>query len=192
MAKKLKSVQIKEVSNACEKIQNLFFDWPSKEFSLNELCSILKISKTNGNMIIKQLVSENFLKLETIGKLYRISCNINHNYNNTRKILYHLKLIYESEIINSIYETVPNARTIIIFGSYRKGDDIETSDIDMGVEIIGYEEHKIKELGVIPKFGYRNNVPVNLHIFSRGNINPNLFANIANGIILQGFLEVKA
>ena len=42
-----------------------------------------------------------------------------------------------------------------------------------------------------PKFGYRTNVPVNIHLFSEKNINLNLFSNISNGIILDGFLEVK-
>ena len=39
--------------------------------------------------------------------------------------------------------------------------------------------------------GYRKNVPVNVHVFSRNKIDLNLFANIANGIILEGFLEVR-
>jgi hypothetical protein len=30
-----------------------------------------------------------------------------------------------------------------------------------------------------------------LHIFNRNNIDDNLFNNIANGILLWGFLEVK-
>ena len=42
----------------------------------------------------------------------------------------------------------------------------------------------------LEKLGFRTNVKVNLHIFSRNKIDLNLFANIANGIILSGFLEV--
>jgi len=50
---------------------------------------------------------------------------------------------------------------------------------------------KIVELGIFHKWGYRKNVSVNLHIFSRNKIDINLFSNIVNGIVLEGFLEAK-
>ena len=53
------------------------------------------------------------------------------------------------------------------------------------------EEVKIFELGILPEFGHRKNVLVNLYIFSRNKIDLNLFSNIANGIVLEGFLEVR-
>ena len=46
-------------------------------------------------------------------------------------------------------------------------------------------------LGVVEQLGYRKNVPINLYIFSRNKIDLNLFANIANGFVLDGFLEVR-
>lgn len=179
------------LTEAHNKIQHYFFDYPAKEFSLNDVCSAVNVSKTTANVVVGQLVKEGFLKKEAIGKLWRISCNLEHHYNITRKMPYHLVLIYESGIIPAVREAVPDARTIILFGSYRKGDDIETSDIDIAAEVLSDDEHKIVEIGVIPLFGYRQNVPVNLHVFSRNNISLNLFANIANGIILEGFLEVR-
>ena len=78
-----------------------------------------------------------------------------------------------------------------MFGSYRKGDDTDKSDIDLAIEIVGNEDIKIVQLGAIPQIGYRKNVPVNLHIFSRNKIDLNLFNNIVNGIVLEGFLEAS-
>ncbi|MBI4454088.1 nucleotidyltransferase domain-containing protein [Candidatus Woesearchaeota archaeon] len=190
MKKKLLSVKPTTI-DAYTKIQNYFFDYPTKELSLNDMCSAVKISKTNANIYVEKLIKEGFLKRQIIGKLWRISCNQKHYYNHTRKVLYHLGLIFEAKIIEAVYEAIPNARTIVLFGSYRKGDDTEKSDIDIAVEIIGGNELKIIELDVIHQLGYKQNVCVNLHIFSRNNINLNLFANIANGIVLEGFLEVK-
>ena len=85
---------------------------------------------------------------------------------------------------------MPNAKAIVLFGSYRKGDDNEESDIDIAVEVID-ESRYIEDFGVIGKFGYRRGITVNLNVFSRDKINNNLFSNIANGIVLDGFLEVK-
>ena len=46
-------------------------------------------------------------------------------------------------------------------------------------------------LGIVEQLGYRKKVNVNLHVFSRNKIDLNLFVNIANGIVLDGFLEVR-
>lgn len=196
MLKKIKIVSSSSISpieyvDAYGKVQHLFFDYPTKEFSLNDLCALAKISKTSANLAVTQLVKEGFLKLETIGRLWRISCDQSHHYNRERKIPYHLSLVYSSGILEAVHKAIPGARSIILFGSIRKGDDVESSDIDIAVEALSYKVPQIIELGTVAKLGYRKDVPVNLHVFSRNNIPLNLFANIANGIVLEGFLEVR-
>lgn len=100
-------------------------------------------------------------------------------------------MVYESRLLDQINKNHPNSLAVVLFGSYRKGDDIPESDLDIAVEILGGEPIKVMELGVISQFGYRQNVKVNLHVFSRNKIDLNVFSNIANGIVLQGFLEVR-
>ena len=90
-----------------------------------------------------------------------------------------------------ISSLVGNAQVIVLFGSYRKGDDTDKSDVDIAVEVASNKDLEIIQLGRIPKFGYRKDVPINLHVFSRNKIDINLFSNIANGIVLEGFLEVR-
>ena len=184
-------VNVRELKEAYPKILLWFFAYPTREIGLNDLSEALVISKTTAHRIVEQLVKEGFLKKEVLGKIWRISCNQNHVYNYSKKIAYNLILIYESGIIKKIRKVIQNPRAIILLGSYRKGDDTEISDIDIAVEVLGNENLKIENIGTIKKFGYRNNVPVNLHIFSRNGIDLNLFANIANGILLEGFLEVR-
>ena len=98
---------------------------------------------------------------------------------------------YYGGLRDHIFKIVGNAKSVVLFGSYRKGDDNDKSDVDIAVEVADDEELRIVELGVIPKFGFRNNVKINLHIFSRNKVDLNLFSNIANGIVLEGFLEVR-
>ena len=52
-------------------------------------------------------------------------------------------------------------------------------------------EMEITELGIIKQLGYRKNVKVNMHTFSRSKADLNVFTNIANGIVLYGLLEAK-
>ena len=184
-------VNIGELKEAYPKVLMWFFAYPNRETGLNDLSEALSISKTTASSVVGQLAKEGFLKKEVLGKIWRISCNKNHAYNSTKKIAYNLLLLYQSGIIKKISGAMQNSRAIILFGSYRKGDDDEKSDIDIAVEQLGSEDLNIINIGAIKKFGYREKVPVNLHIFSRSKIDINLFANIANGIVLEGFLEVR-
>ena len=193
MAKIKKEEKLQQVkkSEAIFKIIYWFFAFPEKEISLNDLAKNVGISKTNANKIVTYLVKEDFLKKEILGKTWRISCNPAHKYNITLKIPFNLGQIYESRIIDKIMKKIPNAKSIILFGSCRKGDDTEKSDIDIAVEIVENTELEISKMGNLEQFGYRKNIPINLHIFSRNKIDLNLFSNIANGIVLSGFLEAK-
>lgn len=194
MAKKLKNVGLTNLNEAYQKVIHWFFSFPSIETGLNDLSSDLKISKTTAKKIVDILVGEGFLSKKIYGKTWRITCNIDHQYNFSRKVAFNLSMVFEAYnngLREHILRIVGNAKSIILFGSYRKGDDTEKSDIDIAVEVASDDEIKIAELGEIPKFGFRENVKINLHIFSRNNIDLNLFSNIANGIVLEGFLEVR-
>ncbi len=183
-------VEIPETNPAYNKVLYWFFSFPIKETTLNDLVKETNISKTTANKVINDLIKESFIKREVIGKTWKISCNIDHPYNKSKKICYNLELIYNSGLINEINKKYNLPKVIILFGSYRKGDDTEKSDIDIALEILGDKKLEIKEFIKFKNMGYRKDVKINLHIFSRKNINSNLFANISNGIVLDGFLEV--
>ena len=187
----LKNVELIELNEAYRKIFYWFFSNPTTEISLNDLTKQVNVSKTTANKVVSNLSKEGFLKLTKLGKLWRIKCNQQHPYNQRKKIAYNLEMVYMSNIIEMILERVPNARSIVLFGSYRKGDDIETSDIDIAVETLDNEQASTTELGKIPEFGYRNDVKVNIFKFTRNKIDLNVFANIANGIVIYGFLEAS-
>ncbi|MBU0906795.1 MAG: nucleotidyltransferase domain-containing protein [Nanoarchaeota archaeon] len=189
--KKLGKVELLELNEAYQKVMRWFFSYPLTPISLTELAKEAEISKKTANEIVEQLVNDEFLGREIIGKSWRLTCHQRHLYNITRKIPYNLSLIYESDLINMIYKLIGHPRAIVLFGSYRKGDDTEKSDIDLAVEVIDNEELRIIKLGEFSEFGYRKNVPVNLYIFSKNKIDLNLFTNIANGIVIEGMLEVR-
>jgi len=187
----IKSVIIDEQERSIDKCLIWFYNFPSAKIGLTDLAKSINSSKTTTKQIVDNLVKINFLNKEIIGKAWLLTANLKHTFFITKKIPYNLNMIYESGIVSSIYKKVPSPRAIILFGSYRFGTDIEGSDIDIAVEIMDKNEMKIEELGIIKNLGYRKDVRVNLHIFSRNKIDLNLFSNIANGIVLEGFLEVK-
>lgn len=189
MLKGIKISQL-ELERAYDKIHAWFFAFPQGEFSLNDLAAELEISKTTANVVISQLIQDGFLNVSKLGKLWRIKTNQDHKWFTTRKIPFNLRLVYECGIIGWIEQHVQNAKAIILFGSYRSGDDIEKSDLDIAVEVSGNQKLEIFTVTIL-EVGYRKNVRANVHLFSRNHVDINLFASIANGIVLSGFLEVK-
>ena len=187
----IKKTKILDLNEAYNKTLLWFFSYPNREISLSDLSENLEVSKTTANRVVNKLIDEGFLKLEVLGKIWRISVNKDHIFNYSKKIGFNLQMLYESNIIEEIHKIIPNPKSLVLFGSYRKGDDTEESDIDLAVEITDNRELQILETKFKPYMGYRGEVPLKLHIFSRNKIDLNLFSNIANGIVIEGFLEVR-
>lgn len=171
------------------KVLGLFFSFPDRTFQLNEVAKKAKVSKINASRIVDNLVLNEFLIKKTAGKSWLLQCNKRHKYNQTRKIAYNLGLVYESGILEEIKSKFGAYKAVILFGSYRKGDDIETSDLDIAVQCLDKRDYNIIEFCRIKNLGYRENIQVSLHIFSKNKIAGNLFGSIINGIVLEGFLE---
>ncbi len=178
-----------EETHAYTSVLLWFFAYPGKGVGLNDLSRAVNVSKTSVKNAVMMLQDEGFLTIEILGKIWWIRANPTHPYLLTRKMPYHLQLIYESGVLEEVRKNVPNPRAVVLFGSYRKGEDTERSDVDIAAEVVGDNEMEVRKIGML-KLGFRDNISVNLHIFSRKKIDINLFANVSNGIVLEGFLEV--
>ncbi len=187
----LKNVTVDQLERTLDKCLVWFYAYPRAKIGLTDLSKSINSSKTATKQIIESLIQIQFLHRDIVGKAWLLSANQKHIYFITKKIPYNLSIVYESGILAAIYNLIPSPRAVILFGSYRWGTDVEESDIDIAVEIIDNKELQIIPLGTIEQLGYRKNVPVNLHVFSRNKIDLNLFTNLANGIVLDGLLEVR-
>lgn len=187
----LQSTNNIEISEVYRKVMCFFFSYPQISIGITNLASSISASKNATKEVVIKLISEEFLNKIVIGKSWLITLNPKSKTLITAKIPYNLQIIYQSDIIKKIYELYPGASAIILFGSYRWGTDNENSDIDIAVELNNINKFNIRVLGNFKKLGYRKNIKVNLHIFSRKVIDINLLTNIHNGIILDGFLEVN-
>ena len=190
-ARAIKRAGLLELPEICRRVLYYFFDCPDDAIGLNGLAEKVKASKTSVHEAVLLLEKHGYIKKESIGNAWRIYAGDTAGFNFTiQKIPYNLQLVYNSKAINNIYYKLPGAKAIILFGSYRHGTNNKNSDVDIAVEIAGNKGLQIAELGAFD-LGFRKNVKVNLHIFSRNNIDLNLFTNIANGIVLDGLLEVR-
>ncbi|RLE46068.1 hypothetical protein DRJ25_04735 [Candidatus Woesearchaeota archaeon] len=95
-----------------------------------------------------------------------------------------LKQIYESGLADFLEERFPGS-TIILFGSYSRGDDNINSDID--IAIIETKEKPIK----LQQYEKKLERQININFYnSFKEINKHLKENLANGILLAGGFDL--
>lgn len=187
------------MDDALYRLRETLFLWPEVEFSLTELAEKANVSKSTASGILEVLTKHGIVKVVDKNVVLRIRANRESFDFIKRKIAFNLESIYQTTLIEILKIKLENPKSIILFGSFRWGQDISTSDIDIAVEVakeIDLEIVSLEQLGFKGKiiehyelhFGNRK---IHVHMFNRKRIDLNVFNSIANGIILSGFLEVN-
>ena len=168
------------------KTLEVFFKSPTKTHYLIDISRKIGLAHTSVKKNLSQLLNEGLIK-ETIQKKGRrkfpvYSANIDNKNFKRQKIVYNLSSLFQSGLIDFLEEKLaPNS--IVVFGSYRRGEDTEDSDIDLFVETV---EENID----VTKFGKKLNRKIQIHFKKEfTNYPKELKNNIINGIAVQGFLE---
>jgi len=159
-----------------EKILELFFNFPTKRFHIRGISKILKISAPAVSNNINKLEKDNLI-IHNKGFMSEIYAKINNKFKKLKRA-YNLKKIYESGLEDYLIEEFP-LTTIVLFGSYSRGEDIEKSDIDIA---IFNKERKLN----IEIFEKRLNRRINIELINFKKISPELKESIINGITLSG------
>lgn len=94
-----------------------------------------------------------------------------------------LKRTYTSGLAAHLEEQFPGS-TIILFGSYARGEDTHQSDIDIAV--IGRQKKKVD----LTQHEEQLQRTINIQFFPDWNITPELRNNIINGIVLFGSVDI--
>ncbi len=176
-------------SPARNRVREWFFAQPDVSVTLSELIEHTRIAKTTAHTIAHEFIKEGFLTKKTVGRAWQLSVRKDHEWNYTRKIAVNLNHIFESGLLTHIKNEYPQAKAIVLFGSYSTGQDTQASDIDIAVEIAKQQPVTTKQFATYTHLGHRKSVPVNVFVFNRKRVDRNVFASIANGIVLHGFLE---
>ena len=168
------------------RVLEFFFINPSKEHSLKNISKKVKLAHTSVKNNLNKLVKLRLI-LESIEKRGKrkfpvYKANRDYKFFRNYKIIHNLSSVLESGLIGFIEEKLM-PKSIILFGSYRKGEDTENSDIDLFIEC---KEEKLNLKIFEKKMGKR----IQLHFKENFNLYPKeLRNNITNGIVLDGFLE---
>lgn len=164
------------------KVLKLFLYNPTSSFRLRELSRKVGLAPLSISNYLKEFEKEGLIKInikENIKSYIAQRENITFSRYQKLSVQYEL---YDSGIIDKIWnETNPEA--VILYGSYAKGEAIETSDIDLF--IIG-QEKKINLSEYIKKMSKE----IHLIFQPKDKISNELKNNLINGIIMKGYFKV--
>lgn len=167
-----------------QKIKEFYFRNPTTKLRVREIERTVNIPLPSVIKYTKELVSENILKKEGIGTTTFFTANRDKLFFLEKK-LYNLQKIYNSGVIEYIQKELHNP-TVILFGSFAKGEDTEESDIDIYIQTSSRKKIDLKP--------YFSEIGRDFQIFQHKHIkelqNTYLMNNIVNGITLNGFIEV--
>jgi len=168
-----------------EKIREYFFVNPMSKLRVREIEKILKLPLPSVIRYCKELEEEGILMINKVGNVvFYTADKTNPNFLLDKK-LFNIKLLYTSGLIEFLKIKLSNP-SLIVFGSYAKGEDIENSDIDLYIETPSKKEISLKEF----EKKLNRKIQIFEHTNIRGIKNKELINNIINGILLNGFVEV--
>ncbi|HIH12553.1 TPA: hypothetical protein HA242_02415 [Candidatus Woesearchaeota archaeon] len=155
-----------------------------EKLSQREVAKTLEVSPTAITNSVPKLLEFQLLKLEKVRNINLITFNRDEQKAIELKRVENLKNIYLSQLVDYLRQELPGG-TILLFGSYAKGEDTNTSDIDLAVI-----ERKDKLLD-LQKYEKKLNRKINVNFYTSWKAIPkHLKNNILNGILLQGSVEL--
>ena len=171
--------------NIKEKIKEHFFINPTAKLRVREIERTLKLPLPSVIRYCKELEKEGILKIIRTGNVVFYGADrVNEKFLLEKK-LFNIKQLYEKGLLQYLKEEFHNP-TIIVFGSYAKGEDIENSDIDFYIETPSKKEINLENFEKLLK----GRIQIFKYSSIAGIKNLNLANNIINGIVLNGFVEV--
>ena len=156
------------------------------QLNQRQIAKLLDVSAPAIIKALPMLIKKQTIKASQDKESKRWSIELNRDSQKVMqsKRIENLRLIYESGFANHLEKEFAGA-TIILFGSFSRGDDTVKSDIDIAV--IGRKDKKIDLFGYEKIF--ERDININFYDSFKV-IHKNLMDNICNGIVLFGGVEL--
>ncbi len=157
-----------------------FFVYPTLQIHLRELSRRIDLSLPTILTATKSLLQEKLL----IKKENKVLTILQADRANIRfirkKRVFNLETLYESGIVDYLSKEY-NFATLILFGSFSKGEDIENSDIDLAIIT---ENEKNLNLEKYEKYLKRK---ISIHEINIKQVSKEFKISLQNGIVLEGY-----
>ena len=170
--------------NNIGKLLEMFFNNPRKEFHIRELSRMTDISAPTILLAVKELEKLKLINTHKKGNLKIAKASLSIEFFHAKRVR-NLQMLYESSLVNYLSNLYENPKAIVLFGSFSRGDDVETSDIDIAV-ITNMEKKSDLKL-FEKKFGKK----ISIHEINIKEISKEFYSNLINGIVVEGALHER-
>ncbi|MFH0701298.1 MAG: nucleotidyltransferase domain-containing protein [Candidatus Woesearchaeota archaeon] len=167
------------------RIKEYFLLNPTAKMRVRQLERAVKVPLPSAIRYTKELEKEGIIKVENIGGVNFYSANRISQHFLYQKKMFNFNQLFSSGLVQFLIEEFSNP-TIVLFGSYSRGEDLERSDIDIYLETTSKKKVDLTR--------FEKLLDRKIQIFHYKKIhqveNKELRNNIVNGMVLNGFLEV--
>ncbi|MFH0870396.1 MAG: nucleotidyltransferase domain-containing protein [archaeon] len=167
-------------------VLELFFNEPTKHWHFKDIVAETEMSQDRVNHWLKRFIKEDLIKhIRPEGKMPFFTGNYEHpNYEHKKK-LYGFDKMLKTGLLSKL-QSLKNAKTVVIFGSFARGDWNANSDVD--VFVLGDPED-LKYGTVWKSFGRE----VQIHAFKTRkdikDIQSGLMHNVVQGYFIKGSIH---
>ena len=162
-----------------DKVREVIFDYPDKRFHVRGIARLTGFSAPAVSNALDKLEKRGLIEIKK-GFLHEITATKSEKFAAEKKIS-NLKKIYDSGLVDYLKEEMP-LTTMILFGSYSRGQDSEKSDIDIAIL---EKEQKLNT----KRYSEKLKREIHLEFVNMRKISKELKNNILNGIVLSGGLR---
>ncbi len=175
-----------KLTNLQQDIFRLLFVKAGVSLNQRQIANFLGFTQPAVMKALPELEKENLIKTHKDNETKRWSIQLNRDYHKVMQLKRadNLRQIYETGLADFLEKEFAGA-TIILFGSYSRGEDIINTNID--IVVIGRKNKSIDATNY-EKLLERK---ININFYdSLKSIHKNLKENLCNGILLAGGIEL--
>ncbi len=154
---------------------------PEKKLGIREIARATGVSPTWVSKTVGELKEENLVREVEDGSL---ELNLGNPEVTRTKKAANLISVYSSGLVDHLIRRFNHPEAIVLFGSYAKGTDLSTSDVDLA--IICPKRLRLD----LERFEKKLKRSVNVNQIERARLTDEFKNTLANGIVLYGYLKV--
>ena len=165
-----------------EKVLDVFFDDSAGKFYIREIARLTGLNPNTVLNILGLLEKEELIKRDKKKHVVEVSANINEKFKRLKRTA-NFSRVSESGLVKFLNKEF-SSEAIVLIGSYSRGEDIKSSDID--IVVISKRDYSSVDL---KKFEKILNKKIHLIITSYSKMSDEFYVNLINGIILSGYIN---
>ncbi len=170
------------------RVASLIFNYPHKIFHLRKLAKETGFSTTAVSDVIDELERFKIVEVEKTDITLNIRADLESEAYRFYKKIFNLYRLERWGIVEHLREAF-QAKAIVLFGSFAKGEDIEQSDIDILILTNRKKSKESEKFSVLCEKELNRNL--NLHLLpSLDRSSPEFKNAVANGTVLYGYVKI--